>query len=99
MTADSERPAAADREAADVGPEGTGPAESRSESGRAASRRHLAVGAALGLAAAAGVASWRRSKHAPAGYVTWSRREETPAPDSLVYIWRRKNLGDIAPPF
>lgn len=103
MTPDSERlaadPGPRDREPADVELERTAATESTSGSDRASSLRPLAVGAALGLAAAAGVASWRRSKHAPGGYVTWSRREETPAPDSLVYIWRRRSLGDIAPPF
>lgn len=77
----------------------TTPAERESRGGRGSSLRSVAVGALLGLAAAAGVASWLRSKDAPGGYVTWSRREETPAPDSLVFIWRRTDLGDIAPPF
>lgn len=57
------------------------------------------LGVLAGLATAAFVGIWYRSVHSPGGYVTWSRREETTAPASLVYIWRRANTDDISPPF
>lgn len=64
-----------------------------------ASLRTLATAVLGGLALAGWVAVWYVSKHSPAGFETWSRREETVAPSSLVFSWRRPHLEDISPPF
>ncbi|MFB6166292.1 MAG: hypothetical protein ABEJ31_14120 [Haloarculaceae archaeon] len=74
-------------------------ARSRVRGNGKASAAAVAAGAAAGLAAAGGLALWYASKHSPAGYATWSRREETVAPDSLVFSWRRPDRDDVAPPF
>lgn len=61
--------------------------------------RRFALGVLVGLVAFGSIASWYRSQHSPAGYATWSRREETPALDLVVFSWRRPDLDDITPPF
>ena len=74
--------------------------ETGTETGRRSTARPTALGAAaVGLIAAAIL--WYMFAHGEDGYVTWSRREEADAPDSLVVptFSRPSDTGGIAPPF
>lgn len=73
--------------------------DERSDSDGGSSLAVGALGVVAGLVAAGVLALLYRTKHSPAGYATWTRREETVAPPGLVYIWRRADTDAISPPF
>lgn len=63
--------------------------------------RLIGLGAAAALGLAATAVLWYQFAHGEGGYVSWSRREEADAPDTLVVptLFRSPDTDDIAPPF